>query len=150
MTDFVQGIMTIIFSFMLLPVVLGEVGGLSGMRETIAGSEALGDSMLSLVAPAKINTFYVAMLSVNVLFLIVALPSVMGNCAKSVTIAPPNPPATPYTTNRTVIRGMATFASIAPPVPASIKAPAPINMRPIFTDIPRIPTIAKSTATFAP
>ena len=80
-TDFVQGIMTIVFSFMLLPVVLGEVGGLSGMRETIVGNEALGESMLSLVAPAKINTFYVMMLSVNVLFLIVALPSAMGNCA---------------------------------------------------------------------
>ncbi|MCH1502476.1 MAG: sodium:solute symporter family protein [Verrucomicrobiales bacterium] len=80
-TDFVQGIMTIIFSFMLLPVVLNAVGGLSGMQETIAGNEALGESMLSLVAPAKINTFYVAMLSVNVLFLIVALPSAMGNCA---------------------------------------------------------------------
>ena len=80
-TDFVQGIMTIIFSFMLLPVVLTAVGGLSGMQETIAGNEALGESMLSLVAPAKINAFYVAMLSVNVLFLIVALPSAMGNCA---------------------------------------------------------------------
>ena len=80
MTDFVQGLMTIVFSFMLLPVVLYEVGGLSGMRETIASAEFDKD-MLSLVAPGNIGTFYIAMLSVNTLFLIVAMPSVMGNCA---------------------------------------------------------------------
>lgn len=81
MTDFIQGFMTIIFSFMLLPVVLHAVGGMSGMRETIAGAESLGEGMLSLVAPAKIDAFYIAMLSVNVLFLIVAMPSAMGNTA---------------------------------------------------------------------
>ena len=50
------------------------------MRETIAAAD-LGQDMLSLVAPGKINAFYIAMLSVNTLFLIVAMPSVMGNCA---------------------------------------------------------------------
>ena len=79
-TDFVQGLMTILFSVMLLPVVLGAVGGLSGMRETIAAAD-LGRDMLSLVAPGEIGVFYIAMLSVNTLFLIVAMPSVMGNCA---------------------------------------------------------------------
>lgn len=78
-TDFVQGILTLVFSFMLLPIVLAEVGGLSGMRETIAGTED-GAQMLSLVAPGKIDPFYAIMLSVNALFLIVALPNVMGNC----------------------------------------------------------------------
>ncbi len=80
MTDFVQGLMTIVFSIMLLPVVLHEIGGLSGMRETIAGAN-LDKDMLSLVAPGNIGTFFIAMLSVNTLFLIVAMPSVMGNCA---------------------------------------------------------------------
>jgi Na+/proline symporter len=65
---------------MLLPVVLSEIGGLSGMRETIA-SASLETDMLSLVAPGNIGVFYIAMLSVNTLFLIVAMPSVMGNCA---------------------------------------------------------------------
>lgn len=80
MTDFVQGIMTIVFSIMLLPVVLLEVGGLAGMRETIAADDA-GSAMLSLVAPGEIGLFYIVMLSVNTLFLIVAMPSAMGNCA---------------------------------------------------------------------
>jgi len=80
MTDFVQGVMTIIFSFMLLPIVLAEVGGLAGMRETIAAAE-LETEMLSLVAPSNIGVFYIAMLSINSLFLIVSIPSVMGNCA---------------------------------------------------------------------
>ena len=80
MTDFVQGIMTIVFSVMLLPVVLSEVGGLVGMREIFATASPDKD-MLSLVAPGKISVFYVAMLSVNSLFLIVSIPSVMGNCA---------------------------------------------------------------------
>ena len=34
-TDFVQGILTIIFSFLLLPFVLSAVGGLEGMHRTI-------------------------------------------------------------------------------------------------------------------
>lgn len=80
MTDFVQGIMTILFSFMLLPVVLSEIGGLTGMRETIASAN-LDKDMLSLVAPGNIGIFYVTMLSINSLFLIVSIPSVMGNCA---------------------------------------------------------------------
>ena len=80
MTDFVQGIMTILFSVMLLPVVLSEIGGLAGMRETFAAAN-LDTEMLSLVAPGNIGVFYIAMLSINSLFLIVSVPSVMGNCA---------------------------------------------------------------------
>ena len=80
MTDFVQGIMTLIFSFMLLPVVLSEIGGLNGMRQTFTEA-GMADEMLSLVAPGNISVFYVVMLSINSLFLIVSIPSVMGNCA---------------------------------------------------------------------
>lgn len=80
MTDFVQGIMTILFSVMLLPVVLSEIGGLNGMRETIA-SAGFDNDMLSLVAPGNMGAFYITMLSINSLFLIVSVPSVMGNCA---------------------------------------------------------------------
>lgn len=79
-TDVVQGLMTIVFSVMLLPVVLSNVGGLSGMRETIATANVDKD-LLSLVAPGDIGFFYIMMLSINTLFLIVAMPSVMGNCA---------------------------------------------------------------------
>lgn len=80
MTDFVQGIMTIVFSLMLLPVILAEVGGIVGMRETISAANFEKD-MLSLVAPGNIGVFYITMLSINSIFLIVSIPSVMGNCA---------------------------------------------------------------------
>ena len=50
------------------------------MREIFAADQQATD-MLSLVAPGNIGVFYIAALSVNSLFLIVSIPSVMGNCA---------------------------------------------------------------------
>lgn len=79
-TDFIQGLMTLAFSFMLLPFVLDAVGGLSGAKETIAAA-GLGDQMLSLVAPGKIGFFFIAMMSIQILVGIVAVPSAMGNAA---------------------------------------------------------------------
>ncbi len=75
-TDFVQGILTIVFSFLLLPVVLNAVGGLEGMRATIAS-----DEMFSLVAPGDIGFFYIAVITVNALIGIVAQPHILANCA---------------------------------------------------------------------
>jgi len=75
-TDFIQGILTIIFSFLLLPLVLNAVGGLEGLRASITDK-----SMLSLVAPAEIGFFYIAVLSFNALVGIVTQPHTMGNCA---------------------------------------------------------------------
>ena len=42
---------------------------------------------------------------------------------------------------------MAILASMAPPVPASISAPAPISITPILTDMPAIPMREKRTET---
>jgi Na+/pantothenate symporter len=39
-TDFIQGILTIIFSFLLLPLIMNAVGWMDGIRETI-GDEKL-------------------------------------------------------------------------------------------------------------
>ena len=75
-TDFVQGIMTIIFSFILLPFALDAVGGLAGLRDTISDPQ-----MFSLVAPAEIGTFYIAVIALNALIGIVTQPHTMGNCA---------------------------------------------------------------------
>ena len=75
-TDFIQGIMTIIFSFILLPFALDAVGGLAGLRETISDPQ-----MFSLVAPAEIGTFYIAVIALNALIGIVTQPHTMGNCA---------------------------------------------------------------------
>ncbi|MCH6258709.1 sodium:solute symporter family protein [Puniceicoccaceae bacterium K14] len=75
-TDFVQGILTILFSFLLLPFVLRAVGGFDGMRETIAN-----EHMFSLAAPAGIGIFYIIVISINALVGIVTQPHILANCA---------------------------------------------------------------------
>lgn len=75
-TDFIQGILTIIFSFLLLPFVMNAVGWMDGIREAITDSEKL-----SLVAPAGITAFYIAVIAFNGLVGIVTQPHTMSNCA---------------------------------------------------------------------
>ena len=75
-TDYAQGLLTILFSVMLLPFVLSAVGGMQGVRETIADP-----NMLSLVAPGKVTWFFVIMMSLQALVGIVAQPFIMGVCA---------------------------------------------------------------------
>lgn len=75
-TDYIQGILTVIFSFMLLPFILWEVGGMTGIKATMTDG-----AMLSLVAPGKISLFFVVMMSLQALAGIVAQPFIMGVCA---------------------------------------------------------------------
>jgi len=75
-TDFVQGILTIVFSFILLPSILNAVGGLSGLHEKITDPH-----MFSLKSPAEIGTFYIIIIAFNGLVGIVTQPHTMGNCA---------------------------------------------------------------------
>ena len=75
-TDFIQGILTIIFSFLLLPLIMNAVGGMDGIREAIADPR-----QLSLVAPAGITAFYIAVIAFNGLVGIVTQPHTMSNCA---------------------------------------------------------------------
>lgn len=74
-TDAVEGVMTVLFSFMLLPFVLFAVGGIAGIKETIND-----EHMLSLVAPGKVTAFFIIMMSIQALVGIVAQPFVMGIC----------------------------------------------------------------------
>ena len=76
LTDFVQGILTVVFSFVLLPWALAAVGGIAGLRQTIADEQ-----MFSLVAPAEVGVFYIAIIALNGLIGIVTQPHTMGNCA---------------------------------------------------------------------
>ena len=76
LTDYVQGILTVVFSFLLLPSVLHAVGGLSGVRETIDDPQ-----MLSLVAPDDIDAFFIVTFAFLSLVGIVAQPFVMSVCA---------------------------------------------------------------------
>jgi len=76
-TDFIQGVLTIVFSFLLLPFVLNAVGGLGGIRAAIPNP----DEMFSLVAPGEIGLFYIIVIAFNGLVGIVTQPHTMGNCA---------------------------------------------------------------------
>jgi len=74
-TDFVQGLLTIVFSVILLPFVMSAVGGMAGIRENIPDP-----SMLSLVAPKEIGIFFILMMAVQALIGIIAQPYIMGVC----------------------------------------------------------------------
>jgi Na+/proline symporter len=75
-TDYVQGLLTILFSFMLLPFIFSAVGGMAGIRESVSDP-----SMLSLTAPGKVSIFFIVMMSIQALVGIVAQPFIMGVCA---------------------------------------------------------------------
>ena len=79
-TDFVQGVLTLLFSFMLVPVVLNAVGGMAGMKSTVTGLFP-GEDMFSLVAPGEIGVFFLIMISINSLLGVVVQPHNMGTCA---------------------------------------------------------------------
>jgi len=79
-TDFLQGVLTIFFSFLLLPYIFHAVGGMEGLR--LAVPQAAPDrNMLSLVAPEDIGLFYIIVIALNALVGIVTQPHTMGNCA---------------------------------------------------------------------
>lgn len=75
LTDFIQGVLTIVFSFVLLPFLMSAIGGFGGFHAKISADK------LTLVAPAEISVFYVAVISFNGLIGIVTQPHILGNCA---------------------------------------------------------------------
>lgn len=79
-TDFVQGVLTLIFSFLLLPFVLHAVGGLDAMKTSVQSLTGR-DDMFSLVAPGEIGLFYIVVIAFNSLVGVVVQPHNMGTCA---------------------------------------------------------------------
>ena len=84
-TDLIQGVLTITFSFLLLPFVFGAIGGFGSLNS----QAGLKEGMLDLVASAEvaatlgrepITIFYVCMLSITALAGIVVQPHIMGVC----------------------------------------------------------------------
>jgi len=75
-TNFIQGLLTVLLSFLILPFALGKVGGMSGLRESISDSD-----MLSLVSPGEITLFYIIIIAFNALVGWVTMPETMANCA---------------------------------------------------------------------
>lgn len=84
-TDFIQGVLTISFSFLLLPYVFDKIGGYwqlraqgdvkEGMFDLVASTEAA-----ELLGKEPITIFYIVMLSLTSLAGIVVQPHIMGVC----------------------------------------------------------------------
>lgn len=61
-TDVIQGILTIVLSFLIFPFALAKLGGMAGLRERV------GDpAMFMIVAPGEINVFFIAVVTLNAL-----------------------------------------------------------------------------------
>ena len=76
-TNFIQGLLTVLLSFIILPFALNAVGGMSGLRESISNPR----TMLSLVPPEGITLFYISIIAFNALIAWVTMPETMANCA---------------------------------------------------------------------
>jgi len=88
-TNFVQGCLTILFSFMLLPFAFHKLGGFSGLHAHVAQSvETMRqvnpgghvpsiEAMWSLVAPGEIGWFYLIVIVINGLLGLVVQPHAM-------------------------------------------------------------------------
>jgi Na+/proline symporter len=71
-TDFFQGFLIIALSFMLIPPGLALVGGMDGLRETLASHQ------LSLATPQGIGPWVIAVLTLNGLIGIMAQPHMLA------------------------------------------------------------------------
>ncbi|MBA7572316.1 Sodium/glucose cotransporter [subsurface metagenome] len=61
-TDVIQGVLTIILSFILLPFAIIKVGGFSGLHEKIS---LVHSDFFSLIAPGDITLFFITMAVIN-------------------------------------------------------------------------------------
>ncbi|MFH1883281.1 MAG: sodium:solute symporter family protein [Planctomycetota bacterium] len=77
-TDMIQGLMIIALSFIAIPVALGRVDGLAGMRATLG---AQGGNYLSLFDPKEFSLLTVLLLSINAPLTALAFPHLMSVCA---------------------------------------------------------------------
>ncbi|MCA9432331.1 MAG: hypothetical protein KC940_17595, partial [Candidatus Omnitrophica bacterium] len=88
-TDFIQGVLTIAFSFMLLPFAISKAGGFAGLHANMP-EPPIRENMFDMVASTELATklgaepitmFYIVMLSFNAMMSIVVQPHIMGVCA---------------------------------------------------------------------
>lgn len=74
-TDFIQGMLTIVLSFLLVPFALHAVGGMTGLRQQIDNPE-----MFEIVASGEITALYIAVIAINALIGFVTQPHSMSIC----------------------------------------------------------------------
>ena len=84
-TDFIQGLLTIVFSFLLLPFALYTLGGFAGLHEKVAQYASDPEGMWSLVAPDEIGRYYILVIAFNALVGAVVQPHAMpgANAART-------------------------------------------------------------------
>lgn len=63
LNDVIQGVLTVVFSFLMLPFALSKLGGFSGFHEKVSATATY--DMFSLVAPEGITVFWIFMIVVN-------------------------------------------------------------------------------------
>jgi len=74
-TDAVQGVLTVLLSFLILPFALNAVGGFDQLRSSIADPSAF-----DIVAPGEITLLYIIIIAINALIGWVASPQSMQMC----------------------------------------------------------------------
>jgi Na+/proline symporter len=82
-TDFVQGLMMIVLSFLAVPAALNlpSVGGLSGMRQTLAAaSQSQPNDLLSIFDPNGFDLWVVLLLCIQAPLSAMALPHLVTVC----------------------------------------------------------------------
>jgi len=77
-TDMIQGFMIIALSFIAIPIALGRVDGLAGMRATLAAQE---NNLLRLFDSKQFSWLTVLLLSINAPLTALAFPHLMSVCA---------------------------------------------------------------------
>jgi Na+/proline symporter len=75
--DLIQGLMTVVMSFLLVPFAWQAVGGLSGVHQKIPNV----DSTFSILSAGQIGLFWIVMAHINQLVSVVAQPQIMANTA---------------------------------------------------------------------
>ena len=63
-TDVIQGVLTVILSFIILPFALFRIGGLHGLHEKLADAP---HDMFSFVVPGEITVFFITVMVINAL-----------------------------------------------------------------------------------
>jgi Na+/proline symporter len=71
-SNFVQGFLLILLSFMLLPLGWGLVGGMDGMKQTLPAHH------FSLATPKEVGPWFIVMLTINGLIGIMAQPHILA------------------------------------------------------------------------
>ncbi len=75
--EFVQGMLTIVMSFLLIPFVWTAVGGVAGVQARLPDA----DRVFRLTAPGEIGLYWILAAAVNQMFSVVAQPHIMSNNA---------------------------------------------------------------------